>query len=195
MESSIAEFLERQLASELLPTKETANPQIGDVLLPSGSAAPSCSSANCFVTLSKASACSRPAVERFYTELARRAYLPSQRSLHSAPIFRLLLKVAVNGTHQCDSNNFCGASSSNNKLMPTDHEGSVRQLGNAGGNIVDCRCSCQAPLLQGKNEDPHLTCCYALGALLTRFCLRLEDTQPASVTHCSTQAALFPLFG
>ena len=33
----------------------------------------------------------------------------SQRSLHNAPIFRLLLKVAVNGTHQCDFNNFCGA--------------------------------------------------------------------------------------
>ena len=34
----------------------------------------------------------------------------SQRSLHNAPIFRLLLKVAVNGTHQCDFTNFCGAS-------------------------------------------------------------------------------------
>ena len=34
----------------------------------------------------------------------------SQRSLHYAPIFRLLLKVAVNGTHQCDFLNFCGAS-------------------------------------------------------------------------------------
>jgi hypothetical protein len=33
---------------------------------------------------------------------------PSQRSLHNAPIFRLLLKVAVNGTHQCDCRNFCG---------------------------------------------------------------------------------------
>ena len=33
----------------------------------------------------------------------------SQRSLHNAPIFRLLLKVAVNGTHQCDLSNFCGA--------------------------------------------------------------------------------------
>ena len=33
----------------------------------------------------------------------------SQRSLHNAPIFRLLLKVAVNGTHQCDFHNFCGA--------------------------------------------------------------------------------------
>ena len=33
----------------------------------------------------------------------------SQRSLHDAPIFRLLLKVAVNGTHQCDFPNFCGA--------------------------------------------------------------------------------------
>jgi len=39
-----------------------------------------------------------------------RAGLPSvsQRSLHNAPIFRLLLKVAVNGTHQCDFLNFCG---------------------------------------------------------------------------------------
>ena len=34
--------------------------------------------------------------------------LPSQRSLHNAPIFRLLLKVAVKGTHQCDFMNFCG---------------------------------------------------------------------------------------
>ena len=33
---------------------------------------------------------------------------PSQRSLHNAPIFRLLLKVAVKGTHQCDLSNFCG---------------------------------------------------------------------------------------
>jgi len=30
----------------------------------------------------------------------------SQRSLHTEPIFRLLLKVAVNGTHQCDFFNF-----------------------------------------------------------------------------------------
>ena len=36
----------------------------------------------------------------------------SQRSLQSEPIFRLLLKVAVNGTHQCDSLNFCGKSAS-----------------------------------------------------------------------------------
>ena len=35
--------------------------------------------------------------------------LLSQCSLHNAPIFRLLLKVAVNGTHQCESLNFCGA--------------------------------------------------------------------------------------
>ena len=32
----------------------------------------------------------------------------SQRALHNEPIFRLLLKVAVNGTHQCDFPNFCG---------------------------------------------------------------------------------------
>ena len=40
---------------------------------------------------------------------ARELGRSSQRSLHNAPIFRLLLKVAVNGTHQCDFNNFCGA--------------------------------------------------------------------------------------
>jgi hypothetical protein len=33
-------------------------------------------------------------------------YSVSQRSLHNAPIFRLSLKVAVNGTHQCDFQNF-----------------------------------------------------------------------------------------
>jgi hypothetical protein len=37
----------------------------------------------------------------------------SQCSLHNAPIFRLLLKVAVNGTHQCESLNFCGTSCPN----------------------------------------------------------------------------------
>jgi hypothetical protein len=41
--------------------------------------------------------------------IACRACCASQRSLHNAPIFRLLLKVAVNGTHQCDFQNFCGA--------------------------------------------------------------------------------------
>ena len=44
----------------------------------------------------------------------RRSTRPSQRSLHNAPIFRLLLKVAVKGTHQCDFFNFCGASGPNN---------------------------------------------------------------------------------
>ena len=34
--------------------------------------------------------------------------IASQRSLHNAPIFRLLLKVAVKGTHQCDLHNFGG---------------------------------------------------------------------------------------
>ena len=41
------------------------------------------------------------------TKIAR-PLRPSQRSLHNAPIFRLLLKVAVKGTHQCDLLNFCG---------------------------------------------------------------------------------------
>ena len=43
----------------------------------------------------------------------------SQRSLHNAPIFRLLLKVAVNGTHQCDFLNFCGGSGSQQQTSRT----------------------------------------------------------------------------
>ena len=41
--------------------------------------------------------------------------LPSQHSLHLAPIFRLLLKVAVKGMHQCDLSNFCRDSVPNKK--------------------------------------------------------------------------------
>ena len=40
--------------------------------------------------------------------LVHGAMRTSQRSLHNAPIFRLLLKVAVNGTHQCDFHIFEG---------------------------------------------------------------------------------------
>ena len=47
---------------------------------------------------------------------------PSQRSLHNAPIFRLLLKVAVKGTHQCDFLNFWGA------LAPTLHSQQLFQI-------------------------------------------------------------------
>ena len=41
----------------------------------------------------------------------------SQRSLHNEPIFRLLLKVAVKGTQQCEFLNFCGTSCPNNSLL------------------------------------------------------------------------------
>jgi hypothetical protein len=43
--------------------------------------------------------------------------LISQCSLHNAPIFRLLLKVAVNGTHQCESLIFCGTFCPNLHLL------------------------------------------------------------------------------
>ena len=45
----------------------------------------------------------------------------SQRSLHNAPICRLLLKVAVHGTHQCDFINFCGAFGSQLPPTPGSH--------------------------------------------------------------------------
>ena len=74
----------------------------------------------------------------------------SQRSLHSAPIFRLLLKVAVNGTHQCDSHNFWGALSSN-KQSVTEDELLQAEL---GGSV--------APMLQ----RPCLLPCFWLPLLL-----------------------------
>ena len=55
------------------------------------------------------------------------AVLPSsQCSLHNAPIFRLLLKVAVNGTHQCESLNFCGTSV---PIIEHSASGSMQQRG------------------------------------------------------------------
>ena len=47
------------------------------------------------------------------------ATISSQHSLRSAPIFRLLLKIAVNGTRQCDFHNFCGGLCSNCCLHET----------------------------------------------------------------------------
>ena len=59
------------------------------------------------------------------------AHLASQRSLHNAPIFRLLLKVAVNGTHQCDFLNFCGP------LAATSRE-ALKQTWTAGRRCFAC---------------------------------------------------------
>ena len=57
--------------------------------------------------------------------------LASQRSLHNAPIFRLLLKVAVNGTHQCDFLNFCGALGLQHEIVPNF----VEHVRNAGASL------------------------------------------------------------
>ena len=54
--------------------------------------------------------------------------LASQRSLHNAPIFRLLLKVAVNGTHQCDFQNFCG-------ILGSQRNPSRKLSGKCAGNV------------------------------------------------------------
>ena len=65
----------------------------------------------------------KPPSSSFPTPLIQMLWLPplcpSQRSLHSAPIFRLLLKVALDWTHQCDFHNFWGALSSN--CIPSIH--------------------------------------------------------------------------
>ena len=67
----------------------------------------------------------------------------SQRSLHSAPIFRLL-KVAVNGTHQCDSHNFWGALSSNKQSVTKDELLQAELGGSAASNSIRM----------------HFVCCY-----------------------------------
>lgn len=88
MESSIAEFRMRQSACELLPTMFD--------LVVNALATATHSPANLHSVMNMVSAVMH--LERQCT--------PSQRSLQDAPIFRLLLKVAVKGTHQCDFLNF-----------------------------------------------------------------------------------------
>ena len=72
-------------------------------------------------TLPRTHVSSETHVEHFCisTNINALTHWASQRSLHNAPIFRLLLKVAVNGTHQCDFLNFCGGSGSQCSLC--DH--------------------------------------------------------------------------
>ena len=91
----------------------------------------------------------------------------SQRSPHNAPIFRLLLKVAVRGTHQCDSQNFCAAfglqSVSGGVAEPRAEQCSARQRSTAYPQCYAARwlsqlgtvCGLCPPLLQ--SLPVHLT--------------------------------------
>ena len=88
MESSIAEFRMRQSACELLPTMCDLVVHAPATLTPSHAHLHSVMNAPCAAT---------------HLEMQCST---SQRSLQDAPIFRLLLKVAVKGTHQCDFLNF-----------------------------------------------------------------------------------------
>ena len=96
MESSIAKFLWRQPACERLPTNMAF--YLGGRLhtrLETGSL-------QCRAPVRAQTV----VLHKIIGSLAPRTLTSSQRSLHNAPIFRLLLKVAVNGTHQCDFLNF-----------------------------------------------------------------------------------------
>ena len=66
------------------------------------------------------------------------AIAASQRSLHNAPIFRLLLKVAVNGTHQCDFLNFCGGFGSQLFAFASDEMSAV--IGGGGSRHHSSSC-------------------------------------------------------
>ena len=76
--------------------------------------ASTCSSIDCFLWTS--SCRQQPQHSGIRQAGSKYLSLPSQCSLHNAPIFRLLLKVAVNGTHQCESLNFCGTHVPTNAL-------------------------------------------------------------------------------
>ena len=99
MESSIAVFLKRQAACELLPTESSVKKAPLQA-----SAFSRCCCCKLVATLETHWLHFTPA-----DSLLRPQSGASQRSLQDAPIFRLLLKVAVKGTHQCDFLNFCGA--------------------------------------------------------------------------------------
>ena len=96
MESSIAVFLLRRPACERPPTEVPTLQRSQVMTLPN---------------------LNQPCVDNFARQNTRLVLQldcsrvlgqqsASQRSLHNASIFRLLLKVAVNGTHQCDFLNF-----------------------------------------------------------------------------------------
>ena len=106
MESSIAEFRMRQLACELLPTSTWVPNSfrghhvrlVANVVMLAGELNSHLTGLPTRVPLVVITtrALARPVIQ----------HQASQRSLQDAPIFRLLLKVAVKGTHQCDFLNF-----------------------------------------------------------------------------------------
>ena len=78
---------------------------------------------------------------------------PSQRSLHNAPIFRLLLKVAVNGTHQCDCHNFCGGLGP--QQGPPSNQPDIRHLPGDASGILLRRC---VGVSAARHRDRHNFC-------------------------------------
>ena len=73
----------------------------------------------------------------------------SQCSLHSEPIFRLLLKVAVNGTHQCESLNFCGT------VCPNPSVAVINQCGHANECMHECKMNKLRTLCVGVVTELH----------------------------------------
>ena len=93
----------------------------------------------------------------------------SQRSLQDAPIFRLLLKVAVKGTHQCDYSNFWGSFG-----LPTKHQ--QQQTVEGAREIVE-HSSCATPLLLPRE----------LRGVRSRRQIRLIQATSAAESGCSSR--------
>ena len=109
----------------------------------------------------------------------------SQRSLHSAPIFRLLLKVAVNGT-QCDSHNFWGALSSNKQSVTEDELLQAELGGSAASNSSGCFRKRQRIIFSGVGKLCHV-------ALFSRILCRKHLTHRlhfSSVFTCSSSVGV-----
>ena len=88
---------------------------------------------------------------RFTRGFAPQCTWLSQRSLQDAPIFRLLLKVAVKGTHQCDFLNFCGSFKAPNTL---------EQHMCAGTQTLRCWAPCARPRADPPAIASNLTCAH-----------------------------------
>ena len=92
----------------------------------------------------------------------RRACRTSQRSLHNAPIFRLLLKVAVKGTHQCDFDIFAGAHGPQHTTTPI--------LIHRSSPHSSCpRLTCTTYVLKSPRTSTAQTRVHRSGALQNRF--------------------------
>ena len=125
-----------------------------------------------------------------FAYLPRGSSLVSQRSLQDAPIFRLLLKVAVKGTHQCDFFNFWGSLGLPTRwwqqerawpTRPTDSDGARRRAATRSPwRLTDVTCRLRLPKHR-RTHDP--VAGNAVGNRICKLTWLVLGEDPAARSH------------